>query len=271
MWIFLQLLCNYLHFLRLTFTTSQLHALHFTFTTSHIVTTSPGFQNTLSKLHKVHHLKWNSRYTVIVCLEDDSTVPHLPLPCVLSLHLSFSLYTYIHIHTYRQTYRHAYICIYMIYVYHTHTRTHTHTHTFFDSKNWAATWQHATAGKRSGTKSTLGSRTRILGTWMWNVLVSEHERSCPPLDSTMVVGKMYCCRIKTSGATLMDETLDVSSKIWKEGGPLCPSRLTKRRTYRPRSVIYRYVSRQGSEKWFKPEYSSYPLSILCGQLNKWYL
>jgi hypothetical protein len=30
--------------------------------------------------------------------------------------------------------------------------------------------------------------------------------------------------------------------------PLCPSRLTKRRTYRPRSVIYRYVSRQSSEK-----------------------
>jgi hypothetical protein len=32
------------------------------------------------------------------------------------------------------------------------------------------------------------------------------------------------------------------------GPPLCPSRLTKRRTYRPRSVIYRYVSRQSSEK-----------------------
>ncbi len=31
------------------------------------------------------------------------------------------------------------------------------------------------------------------------------------------------------------------------GPPLCPSRLTKRRTYRPRSVIYRYVSRQNSE------------------------
>ncbi len=30
--------------------------------------------------------------------------------------------------------------------------------------------------------------------------------------------------------------------------PLCPSRLTKRRTYRPSSVIYRYVSRQSSEK-----------------------
>jgi hypothetical protein len=30
--------------------------------------------------------------------------------------------------------------------------------------------------------------------------------------------------------------------------PLCPNRLTKRRTYRPRSVIYRYVSRQSSEK-----------------------
>ncbi len=54
------------------------------------------------------------------------------------------------------------------------------------------------------------------------------------------------------------------------GPPLCPSRLTKRRTYRPHSVIYRYVSRQSSEKWFKSEYSSYPLSILRGQLNKWY-
>jgi hypothetical protein len=53
------------------------------------------------------------------------------------------------------------------------------------------------------------------------------------------------------------------------GPPLCPSRLTKKRTYRPRSVIYRYVSRQSSEKWFKPAYSSYPLSILRGQLNKW--
>ncbi len=32
--------------------------------------------------------------------------------------------------------------------------------------------------------------------------------------------------------------------------PLWPSRLTKRRTYCPRSVIYRYVGRQSSEKWF---------------------
>ncbi len=32
------------------------------------------------------------------------------------------------------------------------------------------------------------------------------------------------------------------------GPPLCPSRLTKRWTYRPCSVIYRYVSRQSSEK-----------------------
>ncbi len=54
------------------------------------------------------------------------------------------------------------------------------------------------------------------------------------------------------------------------GPPLCPSRLTKRRTYRLRSVIYRYVSRQSSEKWFKPEYLSYPLSSPREQLNKWY-
>ena len=43
------------------------------------------------------------------------------------------------------------------------------------------TWQHATDGKKSGTKSTLGSGTRILGTRIWNVLISEHEWSCPPV------------------------------------------------------------------------------------------
>ena len=32
------------------------------------------------------------------------------------------------------------------------------------------------------------------------------------------------------------------------GPPLCPERLTKRRTYRPRTVIYRHVRRQSSEK-----------------------
>jgi hypothetical protein len=34
-----------------------------------------------------------------------------------------------------------------------------------------------------------------------------------PRGSAMVVGKMDCCKIKTPGDTLMDETLDVSSKI----------------------------------------------------------
>ncbi len=53
-------------------------------------------------------------------------------------------------------------------------------------------------------------------------------------------------------------------------GVTCPRCLTKRRTYHPHSVIYRHVSRQNSEKWFKTKYSSRPISSPHEQLNKWY-